>query len=168
VVKLSPVSTQFINPMDINRTIPTTKTPDLKSDFILSLCELIVGGKEGLQPVEKTIIDRCVRLVYRNTSQPSPSGCPFWRTCTICCASRTNRSPTPCHGAGNLCDRSLNVFNHRTNVDITTAWSATTSRSWQAAEKAGMHILQDQYGGVSRQPCRPPHHLFYRMSSICF
>ena len=24
----------------------------LKSDFILSLCELIVGGKEGLQPVQ--------------------------------------------------------------------------------------------------------------------
>ena len=37
----------------------------LKSDFILSLCELIVGGKEGLQPVQKTIIDRCVRLVYQ-------------------------------------------------------------------------------------------------------
>ena len=33
------------------------------SDFILSLCELIVGGKEGLQPVQKTIIDRCVRSV---------------------------------------------------------------------------------------------------------
>ena len=30
----------------------------LKADFILSLCELIVGGKEGLQPVEKTVIDR--------------------------------------------------------------------------------------------------------------
>ena len=30
-----------------------------------SLCELIVGGKEGLQPIEKTVIDRCVRLVYR-------------------------------------------------------------------------------------------------------
>ncbi len=37
----------------------------LKADFILSLCELIVGGKNGLEPVEKTIIDRCVRLVYQ-------------------------------------------------------------------------------------------------------
>jgi putative traE protein len=34
----------------------------LKADFILSQCELIVGGKEGLQPVEKTVIDRCVHL----------------------------------------------------------------------------------------------------------
>ena len=32
---------------------------------MLSLCELIVGGREGLQPIEKTVIDRCVRLVYR-------------------------------------------------------------------------------------------------------
>ena len=31
----------------------------------MSLCELIVGGREGLQPIEKTVIDRCVRLVYR-------------------------------------------------------------------------------------------------------
>ena len=27
--------------------------------------ELIIGGKTGLEPIEKTIIDRCVRLVYR-------------------------------------------------------------------------------------------------------
>ncbi len=37
----------------------------MKADFLLSLCELIIGGKEGLQPIEKTVIDRCVRLVYR-------------------------------------------------------------------------------------------------------
>ena len=35
----------------------------LKSDFILSLCELVIGGKEGLQPVDKTVIDRAVRNV---------------------------------------------------------------------------------------------------------
>ena len=37
----------------------------MKADFLLSLCELVVGGKEGLQPIEKTVVDRCVRLVYR-------------------------------------------------------------------------------------------------------
>ena len=38
----------------------------MKADFLLSLCELVVvGGKDGLQPIEKTVIDRCVRLVYR-------------------------------------------------------------------------------------------------------
>ena len=50
----------------------------LKSDFILSLCELIVGGKEGLQPVQKTIIDRCVRLVYQTyLNDPRPENMPI-------------------------------------------------------------------------------------------
>ena len=47
-------------------------------DIILSLCELIVGGKEGLQPVQKTIIDRCVRLVYQDyLNDPHPENMPI-------------------------------------------------------------------------------------------
>ena len=66
VIHISPASTQYINPMDINSNYSEEDNPlALKADFVLSLCELVVGGKEGLQPVEKTVIDRCVRLVYR-------------------------------------------------------------------------------------------------------
>ncbi len=44
----------------------------------LSLCELIVGGKDGLQPVQKTIIDRCVRLVYQTyLNDPRPENMPI-------------------------------------------------------------------------------------------
>ena len=57
VIKISPTSSDYINPMDLNLNYSDDENPlSLKSDFILSLCELIVGGKEGLQPVEKTII----------------------------------------------------------------------------------------------------------------
>ena len=64
VIKISPTSTNYINPMDLNLDYSDDESPlSLKSDFILSLCELIVGGKEGLQPIEKTVIDRCVRPV---------------------------------------------------------------------------------------------------------
>ena len=50
----------------------------LKSDFILSMCELIVGGKDGLQPVEKTIIDRSVRKVYQDyLADPVPEKMPI-------------------------------------------------------------------------------------------
>ena len=53
--------------MDLNLDYSDDESPlTLKSDFILSLCELLVGGKDGLQPVQKTIIDRCVRLVYQD------------------------------------------------------------------------------------------------------
>lgn len=79
VIKISPVSQDYINPMDLNLNYSEDENPlTLKSDFILSLCELIVGGKEGLQPVEKTIIDRCVRMVYRNYLQyPIPENMPI-------------------------------------------------------------------------------------------
>lgn len=66
VVKINPSSSQFINPMDINANYSEEDNPiALKADFILSLYELVVGGKEGLQPVEKTVIDRCVHQIYQ-------------------------------------------------------------------------------------------------------
>ena len=66
VVKISPASPHYINPMDMNLNYSDDDNPlSLKSDFLLSLCELIVGGREGLQPIEKTVIDRAVRLVYQ-------------------------------------------------------------------------------------------------------
>ena len=66
VIKISPTSTQYVNPMDINLKYSEDDTPlALKSDFILSFCELAAGGRNGLEPVEKTVIDRAVRIVYR-------------------------------------------------------------------------------------------------------
>ncbi|WP_143825429.1 VirB4-like conjugal transfer ATPase, CD1110 family, partial [Clostridioides difficile] len=72
VIRLSPTGRgidgkpQYVNPMDINLNYSEDDNPlALKSDFILSLCELVIGGKEGLQPVDKTVIDRAVRNVYR-------------------------------------------------------------------------------------------------------
>ena len=65
--------------MDLNLDYSDDESPlSLKSDFILSLCELIVGGKDGLQPVQKTIIDRCVRLVYQEyLNDPRPENMPI-------------------------------------------------------------------------------------------
>ena len=79
VVKISPTSNDYLNPMDLNLNYSDDENPlSLKSDFILSLCELIVGGKDGLQPVEKTIIDRCVRSVYRDyLNDPVPEKMPI-------------------------------------------------------------------------------------------
>ena len=79
VIKISPTSTQYINPMDINANYSEEDNPiALKADFILSLCELIVGGKEGLQPVEKTVIDRCVHQIYQGYfNNPRPENMPL-------------------------------------------------------------------------------------------
>jgi len=122
VVKLSPVSTQYINPMDINPDYADDEDPlTLKSDFILSLCELIIGGKSGLEPVEKTIIDRCVRLVYREyLANPAPGCMPILED--LYNLLRKQSEPEAQRIATSLeiyVIGSLNVFNHRTNVDIT-------------------------------------------------
>ena len=81
VIKISPTSTNYINPMDLNLDYSDDESPlSLKSDFILkSGRQLIVGGKDGLQPVQKTIIDRCVRLVYQHSTpnDPRPENMPI-------------------------------------------------------------------------------------------
>ena len=79
VIRISPTSDQYINPMDINMNYSDDDNPiALKADFILSLCELIVGNKDGLRPVEKTVIDRCIRQIYQKYFEnPGPENMPI-------------------------------------------------------------------------------------------
>jgi len=151
VIKLSPTSSQYINPMDINPDYSDDEDPlTLKSDFILSLCELIVGGKDGLQPVEKTIIDRCVRLVYRDyLTNPAPERMPMLQD--LYALLRKQMEPEAQHIATALeiyVTGSLNVFNHRTNVDITNRLVCYDIKELgKQLKKLGMLILQDQVWG---------------------
>ena len=151
VIKLSPVSTQYINPMDINPDYADDEDPlTLKSDFILSLCELIIGGKNGLEPVEKTIIDRCVRFVYRGyLADPSPDRMPILEDLYNLLRKQ------PEHEAQRVATAleiyvigSLNVFNHRTNVDITNRLVCYDIKELgKSLKKIAMLILQDQVWG---------------------
>ncbi len=121
VIKISPTSTDFINPMDLNLNYSEEENPlSLKSDFILSLCELIVGGKEGLQPVEKTIIDRCVRLIYRDyLNDPKPENMPILEDLYNELRKQDEKEAQYLATALEIyVTGSLNVFNHRTNVNI--------------------------------------------------
>jgi len=107
--------------IDINLNYSEDDNPlSLKSDFILSLCELIVGGKEGLQPVEKTIIDRCVRMIYQNyLIEPIQSNMPILGD--LYDMMKEQKEPEAQHLATALeiyVNGSLNIFNHRTNSPI--------------------------------------------------
>ena len=79
VIKISPTSRQYVNPMDLNLDYSDDESPlSLKVDFLLSFCDIVVGSKDGLQPIEKTVIDRCVRLVYRQyLENPCPENMPI-------------------------------------------------------------------------------------------
>ncbi|WP_041225739.1 ATP-binding protein [Dehalobacter sp. CF] len=148
VVKISPTSTDFVNPMDINLNYSEDDSPlSLKSDFILSLCELIVGGKEGLMPVEKSIIDRCVRLIYADyLSDPVPEKMPILEDLYNALKEQDEKEAQHIRAALEIyVTGSLNVFNHRTNVDIKNRLVCFDIKELgKQLKKLGMLVVQDQ------------------------
>jgi len=148
VIKISPTSSDYINPMDLNLNYSDDENPlSLKSDFILSLCELIVGGKDGLQPVEKTIIDRCVRLIYRNyLNDPKPENMPVLEDLYNELRRQEEKEAQYIATALEIyVTGSLNVFNHRTNVNIQSRIvSYDIKELGKQLKKIGMLIVQDQ------------------------
>ena len=148
VIKISPTSTNYINPMDLNLDYSDDESPlSLKSDFILSLCELIVGGKEGLQPVQKTIIDRCVRMVYQNyLNDPRPENMPVLEDLYDLLRTQEEKEAQYIATALEIyVTGSLNVFNHRTNVNIQNRIVCYDIKELgKQLKKIGMLVVQDQ------------------------
>ena len=148
VIKVSQNSTQYINPMDINLNYSEGDTPiALKSDFILSFCELIMGGKNGLEAVEKTLIDRAVISVYRSyLADPKPENMPILGDLYNEIKKRPEKEAQRIASALELyVNGSLNVFNHRTNVDIHNRLVCFDIKELGTQlRKLGMLIVQDQ------------------------
>ena len=151
VIKISPSSTQYINPMDINSNYSEEDNPiALKSDFILSLCELVVGGKEGLQPVEKTVIDRCVHQIYQTYFEnPGPEQMPILEDLYNALLKQEEKEARHVATALEIYVKgSLNLFNHRTNVDVNNRFVCYDIKELgKQMKKIGMLIVQDQVWG---------------------
>ena len=151
VIKISPSSTQYINPMDINANYSEEDNPiALKADFILSLCELIVGGKEGLQPVEKTVIDRCVHQIYQTYFEhPVPENMPVLQDLYEALLLQDEKEAHHVATALEIyVTGSLNLFNHRTNVDINNRLVCYDIKELgKQLKKIGMLVVQDQVWG---------------------
>ena len=151
VIKISPSSAQYINPMDINSNYSEEDNPiALKSDFILSLCELVVGGKEGLQPVEKTVIDRCVHQIYQTFFEnPVPDRMPILEDLYNALLQQEEKEAWHVATALEIYVKgSLNLFNHRTNVDVNNRFVCYDIRELgKQMKKIGMLIVQDQVWG---------------------
>ncbi len=147
IIKISPTSGDYINPMDLNLNYSEEDNPlSLKSDFILSLCELIVGGKEGLKPVEKTVIDRCVRLIYRDyLTDPCPEKMPILEDLYNELRRQDEKEAQYIATALEIyVTGSLNVFNHRTNIDVNSRIvNFDIKELGKQLKKIGMLIVQD-------------------------
>ena len=155
VINLSQNSTDYINPLDIHKDYGDGEDPiALKSNFILSLCELVVGSKEGgLQPEEKSIIDRCVRKMYTTYFQdPQPDKMPILQDLYNLLLEEAKKGKEAANYIASALELyvtgSLNVFNNRTNVNLSNRLVCFNIRELQSHLKAiGMLILQDAVWG---------------------
>ena len=151
VIDISPASDQYINPMDLTLNYSEDDNPlTLKSDFILSLMELIVGGKSGLEPVEKTVVDRCVHMVYREYLQdPRPEKMPVLGDLYELLRKQPEQEAQRLATALEIyVTGSLNVFNHQTNVEIKSRIVCYVIKNLgKQLKKFGMQVVQDQVWG---------------------
>ncbi len=151
VIRISPTSSSYINPMDINLNYSEEENPlSLKSDFILSLCELIVGGRDGLQPIEKTLIDRAVHIIYQPyLNDPRPENIPILEDLYNALRAQEEKEAQRLATALEIyVTGSLNVFNHRTNVDVNNRLVCYDIKELgKQLKKLGMLIVQDQVWG---------------------
>ena len=147
VIEIAPDSPNHINPMDIQLTTNDEDSPlSMKADFLLSLCELIVGGKEGLQPIEKTVIDRCVRLVYRELALGIGSGdMPLLQDLYEELLKQPEPEARRVATALELyCTGSLNLFNHPTNVQTDARVVCIVLKGMgENLRKIAMHITNE-------------------------
>ena len=147
VIEIAPGSPSHINPMDIQLDLDEDESPlSMKADFLLSLCELVVGGKDGLQPIEKTVIDRCVRLIYRDMALGIGDGKPPLLQDLY---EELLKQPEPearrvATALELYCTGSLNLFNHPTNVDLTARVVCIVLKGLgENLRKIAMHITND-------------------------
>ena len=105
-----------------------------------------MGGKDGLMPVEKTIIDRCVRMVYRDyLSDPVPENMPILEDLYNELRRQEEKEAQYIATALEIyVSGSLNVFNHRTNINIANRIvSFDIKELGKQLKKIGMLIVQD-------------------------
>ena len=151
VVKISTNSPHHINPLDINLIddMEGENPISTKSDFIISLCELVVADKYGLTSEERSAIDKCTRRLYNDylMNNPTKENMPtladlnkeFTAPDVINVLSRVHNS-LEMYVTG-----SHNVFSYRTNIDISNRLVCFDIKELGSQlKKIAMLIIQDQ------------------------
>ena len=130
IIRLSPTSTDYVNPLDINLNYSEDENPlALKSDFVLSFCELIMGGKAGLEAIKRTVIDRAVQRIYQPYfADPCPENMPILSDLhDALTAQHLPEADRVAQALDLYVSGSLNFFNHRTTVDINIRMSGAAA-----------------------------------------
>ena len=148
VIRIAPNSRDYVNPMDINLDYSDDDNPlAFKSDFVMSLCELIMGSRNGISAAEKTVIDRCMPYVYQKyMDDPRPENMPVLGDLYACLRQQTEEEAQRIATALEIyVNGSLNVFNHQTNVQLGNRVICFDIKDLgKQLKKLGMLIVQDQ------------------------
>ena len=149
MIRFSPNSTDHINPLDIHLGYgdDDSNPVALKSEFILSLFELILDRKDGIVGIERTIIDRCIRNIYIPfLASPHTATMPTLSDLHAEILSQPEKQAVEIAAALELyVSGSLNVFNHQTNVDIHNRVVCYDIKDLGTQlKKISMLIVQDQ------------------------
>ena len=147
VVKISSNSTQYINPMDIIINDDEEDTIADKSDFLISLCELIVGGRYDLKAEEKTAIDIATRSVYNRflSNNPDTANMPKLEDLLEALKQQGTIADRVSNALEMYVTGSQNLFNNRTNVDINNRLVCFDIKELGTQlKKIAMLILQNQ------------------------
>ena len=117
IIKIASDSATTINPMDINENYGDDSDPVvLKSEFLISLFDLIIGGALGLTSTQKTLIDRVCRRTYETVSDRMPTFVDFYHILQEQEEEEAHQLRTDLEI---YIEGSLSVFSSETNVDIT-------------------------------------------------
>lgn len=147
VVKLATNSKDYLNPMDIQLSHRGDKEAlKLKSDFLITLCDLIAGGKNGLENDEKGMIDECIRQIYdAYFANPVPENMPILEDLYQALLKHKNKKAERIANSLVLyVHGSQNYFNHRTNVDSKNRILCFDIRDLgNQLKELGMLIVQD-------------------------
>ncbi len=149
VIRIAPNSTDYINPLDINLEsyAPGESPLQLKAEFVLSLCELMLGDKEGLQTIQKSVIDAALQIIYRPFfNDPKKENLPILGDLYEALREmNTERADNVADALEIYVTGSLNLFNHQTNVDVNNRVVCYDIRDLGTQLKpAGMFIVQEQ------------------------
>lgn len=146
VIKISPISKDYVNPLDINIDYADEDNPlSLKSDFILSLFELVVGEKK-LSAEEISVIDRCLPILYKAYFEnPIPENMPVLEDLYNLLQKQEETVGKKLAVEMEIYVKgSLNVFNHRTNVDTNNRVVCYDIKELgKQLKKIGMLVVQD-------------------------
>lgn len=123
VINFATYSTDYVNPLEVDLASldkeDTAGQVREKCGFMLGICEQAMEG--GIRPEYKSLIDRCVRLVYQGISD-KPAGERRQPVMSDFIKTLMAQKEPEAKKIGLVLelfvDGSLNVFNHQTNIDI--------------------------------------------------